>query len=139
MHACAYNRNPCCGSRTRPPSAARRREPIRDVRKRRRRAEPCAPSWNRGERTPKGDSSPTIFLSIKFQMIVASKAMGVKYEDLLDLSASDCKRLSRRPCFSSSAKHKKQQAHKRACRQIVDEYVYFNVVLFGADTRRADG
>lgn len=37
------------------------------------------------EACAKGDSSPAIFLSMKFQMIVAAKAMSVKYEDLLGL------------------------------------------------------
>ena len=45
------------------------------------------------EARAKGDSSPAIFLSMKFQMIVAAKAMGVKYEDLLGLPASDCKKI----------------------------------------------
>ncbi len=45
------------------------------------------------ETRAKGDSSPAIFLSMKFQMIVAAKAMGVKSEDLLGLSASDCKKI----------------------------------------------
>lgn len=37
------------------------------------------------EARAKGDSSPAIFLSMKFQMIVAAKAMGMKYKDLLGL------------------------------------------------------
>ena len=45
------------------------------------------------EARAKGDTSPAIFLSMKFQMIVAAKSMGVKYEDLMELPASDCKKI----------------------------------------------
>lgn len=45
------------------------------------------------EARAKGDHTPAIFLSMQYQMIVAAKAIGVKYDDLLELPAADCKKI----------------------------------------------
>lgn len=45
------------------------------------------------EARAKGDHTPAIFLSMQFQMIVAAKAIGIKYDDLLELPAADCKKI----------------------------------------------
>lgn len=45
------------------------------------------------EARAKGDTSPSMFLSMKYQLMLAAKIIGVKYEELLDLPAEDCKKV----------------------------------------------
>ena len=45
------------------------------------------------EARAKGDNTPAIFLSMQFHMMIAAKAIGVKYDDLLELPAADCKKI----------------------------------------------
>lgn len=45
------------------------------------------------EARAKGDASPSMFLSMKYQLMLAAKIIGVKYEDLLGLPAEDCKKV----------------------------------------------